>query len=483
MVQPETDRRQGFKPWLRKKEFRQALSFAADRQAIANAVYLGAAVPVFGPITPGFTAWHSTNVPAYPHDPARARQLLAGIGLTDRDGNGMLEDASGAPVRFAILHQQDMTTRERMVSVLQEQFRRVGIAVDVVGLDVGGMIKRWQTADYDSVFHGFQSSSTDPGMNMDFWLSSGNLHFWNPAQPKPGTEWEARIDDLMHQQVAARDLAERQRLFVEVQRIFGEQLPAIYFVAPKVTLAAAPRVIHANPAPCRNCSGARTPSPLEERAARADAWPRSYAVVPAFALCWAACRDQAVVLVLIVSSGALLLARIVPGDHFSSFEGDPKALAAERHRLGLDDPVIATSAGFDTSSGWISASRCGIRVDRSSVSSPNELHTAWSPEGRTRIRHYYWHPAGDHDGKPPARSWPHGDSGRAHRPPVRAAGRLVAGTLALRDSNGMAAGRRPGRPIPQRARWCDTSSCPFWRLAFQSRRCSNGCNHERWPTR
>ena len=229
------------KPWLRKREFRQALSFAADRQAIANAVYLGAAVPVFGPITPGFTAWHSTNVPAYPHDPARARQLLAGIGLTDRDGNGMLEDASGAPVRFAILHQQDMTTRERMVSVLQEQFRRVGIAVDVVGLDVGGMIKRWQTADYDSVFHGFQSSSTDPGMNMDFWLSSGNLHFWNPAQPKPGTEWEARIDDLMHQQVAARDLAERQRLFVEVQRIFGEQLPAIYFVAPKVTLALAQR--------------------------------------------------------------------------------------------------------------------------------------------------------------------------------------------------------------------------------------------------
>ena len=237
------------KPWLRQKEFRQALSFAADRQAIANTVYLGAGVPVFGPITPSFTTWYSTSVPAYPHDPARARQLLASIGLTDGDGNGVLEDAAGTPVRFSILYQQDMTTKERMAGVLEEQFRRLGIGVDLVGLDVRGMIKRWQTGDYESVFHGFQSSSRDPAMNMDFWLSSGNLHFWNPAQPKLATEWEARIDQLMHQQVASSDLAERQRLFTEVQRIFGEQLPAIYFVAPRITLALSPRVVRANPAP------------------------------------------------------------------------------------------------------------------------------------------------------------------------------------------------------------------------------------------
>ena len=77
-----------------------------------------------------------------------------------------------------------------MVSLLQEQLRRLGVVVDIVGLDVGGMIKRWQTGDYDSIFHGFQSSSTDPAMNLDFWLSSGNLHFWNPAQSKPATEWK-----------------------------------------------------------------------------------------------------------------------------------------------------------------------------------------------------------------------------------------------------------------------------------------------------
>ena len=236
-------------PWLRTKEFRQALSYGVDRQAMANTVHLGAAVPIYGPITPGNTIWHSTAVPMYAHDPAKARQLLASAGLTDRNGDGVLEDAAGTPARFSILFQQGHSVRERTASALQEQFRRLGLGVDLVGLDLGAIVKRWQAGDYDSIFHGFQGSATDPAMTMEFWRSAGAMHFWNPGQKTPATEWEKRIDELMAQQAAAQSLAERQRLFTEVQRVFGEQVPALYFVAPKVTLALSPRVTNATPAP------------------------------------------------------------------------------------------------------------------------------------------------------------------------------------------------------------------------------------------
>jgi peptide/nickel transport system substrate-binding protein len=96
--------------------------------------------------------------------------------------------------------------------------------------------------DYESIYFGVQASATDPALNADFWLSSGPFHFWNPSQAAPSTEWEARIDDLMRRQSASADLAERRKLFAEVQRIMGEELPAIYFVAPKVTIAVSPRV-------------------------------------------------------------------------------------------------------------------------------------------------------------------------------------------------------------------------------------------------
>ncbi len=237
------------KPWLRRKELRQALSFGVDRQAIANSVYFGAAVPIFGPLTPRNSTWYSDAAPAYPHDPARARQLLAAVGLTDRDGDGVLEDARGAPARFSLLVQQGVTTRERTVSILQEQFRSLGMVVDVVGVDLGGLFKRWQTGDYDTIFHGFQNNSTDPAMTLDFWLSSGNSHVWHPGQKSPATDWERQIDELMRRQASAEPLRERQRLFAEVQRVFGEHLPAIYFVAPNVTLAASPRVRNISPAP------------------------------------------------------------------------------------------------------------------------------------------------------------------------------------------------------------------------------------------
>jgi peptide/nickel transport system substrate-binding protein len=233
--------------YLQKAEFRQAVSYAVDRDAIVNAVYLGAAVPVYGPVTPGNRVWFSEAAPKYPHDLARARALLATIGLTDRNADGMLEDAAGAPVRFSILTQGGHI-RAQTATVIQEHLRQAGIVVDVVPLDFPSIAQRWQSGDYDSIYFGFQASAMDPAMNLDYWLSSGSSHVWNPEQKTPATPWERRIDDLMQQQVAAPTLDERRRLFAEVQKIFGENLPGIYFIAPKVSVATNPRVAGAEPA-------------------------------------------------------------------------------------------------------------------------------------------------------------------------------------------------------------------------------------------
>jgi peptide/nickel transport system substrate-binding protein len=233
--------------YLQKAEFRQAVSYAVDRDAIVNSVYLGAAVPVYGPVTPGNRVWFSEAAPKYPHDLARARALLATIGLTDRNADGMLEDAAGAPVRFSILTQGGHI-RAQTATVIQEHLRQAGIVVDVVPLDFPSIAQRWQSGDYDSIYFGFQASAMDPAMNLDYWLSSGSSHVWNPEQKTPATPWERRIDDLMQQQVAAPTLDERRRLFAEVQKIFGENLPGIYFIAPKVSVATNPRVAGAEPA-------------------------------------------------------------------------------------------------------------------------------------------------------------------------------------------------------------------------------------------
>jgi peptide/nickel transport system substrate-binding protein len=233
--------------WFRRKEFRQALSCAVDRQAIVNTVYLGAAVPIYGPITPGNKRWHAADVPSCVADRAKAQALLAAAGLTDRNGDGKLEDASGKPATFSILTQGGHL-RERVAAVLQEQLRLIGVAVDIVPLDAQGIFMRWTKGDYDAIYFGLQASSTDPALNPDFWFSSGPFHFWHPNQKTPATPWEARVDTLMRQQATSSDLQARLRAFAEVQRILGDELPSIYFVAPKITVATTPRVVGATPA-------------------------------------------------------------------------------------------------------------------------------------------------------------------------------------------------------------------------------------------
>ena len=213
---------------------------AVDRQLFANTVFLGAGVPVYGPITPANRKWFA-NLPPMPHDPARAKRELATIGLTDKNGDGLLEDANNQPVRFSLLAQKGNTSIERGAAVIRDELKKIGVTVDVVALDGNAVIQRFLAGQYDAVYLRVTATDTDPAINLDFWLSSGSAHAWNLEQKTPATDWERRIDELMRRQMASPDEAERKRLFDEVQKIFAEHLPMIQFVAPRIYVAASAR--------------------------------------------------------------------------------------------------------------------------------------------------------------------------------------------------------------------------------------------------
>ncbi len=235
------------RPWLQREELRRAISYGVDRNAIINAVYLGQAEPIYGPVTPGHGQWFLPDLPKTDYDPAKAKSLLSSIGLVDRNGSGVLTDASGRPARIAITTEKGNAIREQTVAVIQSQLSKIGLAVDIVALERGAVVKQFQAGDYDAIFFGFQTDSPDPARNLDYWLSSGSFHVWNPGQKTPATPWEAQIDTLMKTQETTLDSVERRRLFARVQNIFAEHLPALYFAAPKVTVAMSKRLLGATP--------------------------------------------------------------------------------------------------------------------------------------------------------------------------------------------------------------------------------------------
>jgi peptide/nickel transport system substrate-binding protein len=237
--------------WLQRDELRRAISLAVDRKVFSDTVYLGAGVPVYGPETPANKQWYWAGLPQTPHDPAAARQLLASIGLADRNGDGMLEDARNQPARFTLLTQKGRANLERGTAVIRDELKKIGLAVDVVPLEAAAVIDRFLNAKYDAVFFSVVRSDLDPGMNPDFWFSSGSAHVWNLEQKTPATDWERRIDELMTRQIASPDLAERKRLYDEVQKIFVEYLPVVYLVAPRIYVAHSARVTNVTPSEYR----------------------------------------------------------------------------------------------------------------------------------------------------------------------------------------------------------------------------------------
>jgi peptide/nickel transport system substrate-binding protein len=237
--------------WLERTEFRQAISHAVDREAFANTVFLGAAVPVHGPITPGNTRWFWPSVPRYELSRDKATALLARVGLTQRDQDPWLEDAAGADARFTLLTFRGNTILERGAAVIRDDLSRVGIAVDIVPLETNTVQQRVLSGDFDSALIQIIASDPDPAMSKDFWLSSGSAHFWNPGQATPSTPWEQQIDELMARQASATDHEERRRLFNDVQRVFAENLPILYFAAPRVYVGTSGRLLNVQAAPTR----------------------------------------------------------------------------------------------------------------------------------------------------------------------------------------------------------------------------------------
>lgn len=235
------------RPWLQAEELRHAVSMAVDRQKVVDTAFLGAAEPIYNPVTSGHAQWHAVDIAHTPHDPTRAKALLESIGLKDRNGDGLLDDTGGKTAHLSVIIRKGNTASERTMSNVQEQLRAIGFTLDIVSLDMTALLKLFGEGTYDTIYYTPSASSIDPTVNADLWLSSGAFHFWNPQQKTPATAWEKEIDDLMLKLSTTTDMAVRVQAFRKVQEIFNTHEPMVFFAAPKVTIAMSARVSGAAP--------------------------------------------------------------------------------------------------------------------------------------------------------------------------------------------------------------------------------------------
>ncbi|HUX67085.1 MAG TPA: ABC transporter substrate-binding protein [Terriglobales bacterium] len=223
--------------WFRQTAFRQAVSEAVDRANLARNVYYGLAAPLASLTSPSAGIW-ADPAPAQRVDDAEALATLRAAGYQYRQGR--LYDPGGRAVAFSLIVPSSNAERMQIAVFLQEDLRRIGMAVEVVPLDFASYLQRLiNRHDFEAALVGIQAPDADPNTESNEWPLHGPWHFWNP-NPQAPAPWEKDLDRWFRQQLTTTNPAERLRLYRRIQQVEHEQLPLVPLVAPDILVGAKP---------------------------------------------------------------------------------------------------------------------------------------------------------------------------------------------------------------------------------------------------
>jgi peptide/nickel transport system substrate-binding protein len=156
------------------RRVRQALTMLVDRQRMIDEVMLGYGQIADGPFNP-LGEQGSPTVDPWPHDIEGAKSLLAEAGYTDRDGDGVIEDETGAALRFKLTYPSGHAFYRKLIAFLKDAYAKAGVVLEPDPIEWSVMVERlnnksfeaiclgWTSGPESDIYQMFHSSQTLPG--------------------------------------------------------------------------------------------------------------------------------------------------------------------------------------------------------------------------------------------------------------------------------------------------------------------------------
>jgi peptide/nickel transport system substrate-binding protein len=198
---------------LTKKEVRQALAYATDRESLVKYLLRGQARLASGILPPNHWAYEG-DVETYGYDRAEAERLL--------DAAGFPRGADG--VRMRLILKVSTQEQARLVgAALQDQWKKVGVALEVRPLELATLLSDLDKGNFQLSYSIWVGANNDPDI-FDLVFSSKKIP---PNGRNRGHYRNARVDELILGIRAEMDQAKRKELCSEVQKIVAEELPYV----------------------------------------------------------------------------------------------------------------------------------------------------------------------------------------------------------------------------------------------------------------
>jgi peptide/nickel transport system substrate-binding protein len=204
---------------LGNRELRRALVMAVDRRALVRNVFDTMGFVAHGPATRALPTSDSTGDIAY--DSVAAAHTLDSLGWT-RGHDGLRRRGSTA-LGFSLMVPSSSSSRNKLAVLLQEQWRKAGVAVRIDRLEANAFGARLQDRQFEAAINSWHIDPT-PSSVREEWASSeikkGGYNETSYRSPA----FDAVIDSA----VSERDPARSVELYRRAYRILTGDAPAMW---------------------------------------------------------------------------------------------------------------------------------------------------------------------------------------------------------------------------------------------------------------
>jgi ABC-type transport system substrate-binding protein len=122
--------------------------------------------------------------------------------------------------------------------ILQQQFKEVGIGMDIVSAEAIEVTRRRNAGDFDLVQVGGGIFRQDPNVSGKYMETIN----WVPVGGNYGHYTNTRLDELFPKGRSTADLNQRKQIYTEAATIMNDELPWIYLWSPNSIFAVSKRL-------------------------------------------------------------------------------------------------------------------------------------------------------------------------------------------------------------------------------------------------
>jgi len=224
------------KPRLADVNVRKALAACINYEKLVSV--LGSGVSVAGAPYPASAPYGYKDLERQAYNAEAAAKYLADSGYTEKNSDGYLVK-DGEELMFTVHYSNNSFTT--MLEAVQSMAKEVGIHLELKMVDSTSELG--ENGDFDILCGNTQVLSTgDPQWYLDSFFKTGSA---NNVTKYSNTELDAVIDQLAQ----TFDIAEREKLTIEAEKIMLDDCAAIWLVGENNFVVASSKVQNVVPYP------------------------------------------------------------------------------------------------------------------------------------------------------------------------------------------------------------------------------------------